>query len=140
MPLRTIFCVSLRASWLNENQIISIIWLLRNILVYLWERLGLMDIRLYVSMQSVCIQSTVRISRHTFLYSLRDLFFDHFWYGFGTSFFSDFGANLAPTCPPTWLQNRSKIEQKSNDLLTAFQIHFLQFVIDVWSILASKVE
>ena len=41
-------------------------------------------------------------------------FFGHlFWHSFHTPFFSVFGANLAPTWPPTWTQNPPNIAPRA---------------------------
>ena len=53
-----------------------------------------------------------------------DDFLTSFWYPIS----SDFGANLAPTRPPTWAQNRSKIDpsaiQNPSQLACCFRLVF----------------
>ena len=59
---------------------------------------------------------------------LRLLFFQYFLMSSWHRIFSDFGANLAPTCPPTWSQNPSKIVprgiQNPSQLASCFRSPF----------------
>ena len=71
-------------------------------------------------------------------HDLRDLFASLFLTSSWDPHFSDFGANLAPTCPPTWPQNRSKIgpraiqnpSQLASYFWFLFWLIFYRFLID----------